>query len=119
MKQSKVEFLTFNDGIVKLFETDDNDAIIESSGKAYHFGIEKMGIQRYYAARQNDIELERVIHITRNLEVTTQHAAVIGKTRYKIEMVQQDGSKKLPCTVLSLSQRGLWEGKSNVDSRLC
>ena len=104
------EFLTFNDGLVTTYDTDDNDNIIPATGRAHRFGDEKIGINRYYAARQNDIELNKVIHIRRSLSVTTEGAAVIGKTRYKIEHVQQAPYTNPPSTVLSLSQRGLWEG---------
>jgi hypothetical protein len=53
-----------------------------------------------------------VIHIHRNPDVTTQYAAVINRTRYKIEQVQHDDESNPRSTVLSLSQRGLWEGKA-------
>lgn len=104
------EFLTFNDGLVTTYDTDDNDNIIPATGRDHRFGNEKIGITRYYAARQNDIEINKVIHIRRSLSVTTESAAVIGRTRYKIEQVQQEPYTNPASTVLSLSQRGLWEG---------
>ena len=107
------EFLEFNDGTVTIYDTDDNDEIIKATGSAHRFGNEKIGITRYYAARQDDIELDKVIHIHRSIGVTTESAAVIGKTRYKIEQVQQDTNSNPQSTVLSLSQRGLWEDKED------
>ena len=107
------EFLEFNDGTVRIYDTDDNDSIITATGRSHQFGNEKIGITRYYAARQDDIELDKVIHIHRSIGVTTESAAVIGKTRYKIEQVQQEPYSNPPSTILSLSQRGLWEGREN------
>ena len=107
------EFLKFNDGTVTIYDTDDNDEIMKATGRAHRFGNEKIGITRYYAARQDDIELDKVIHIHRSLSVTEESAAVIDNTRYKIEHVQQEPYSNPPSTILSLSQRGLWEGREN------
>lgn len=107
------EFLEFNDGTVTIYDTDDNDEIIKATGRAHMYGNEKIGITRYYAARQDDIELDKVIHIHRSIGVTTESAAVIDKTRYKIEQVQQEPYSNPPSTILSLSQRGLWEGRED------
>lgn len=108
------EFLEFNDGTVRIYDTDDNDSIITATGRSHQFGNEKIGITRYYAARQDDIELDKVIHIHRSLSVTAESAAVIDNTRYKIEHVQQEPYSNPPSTILSLSQRGLWEGREDV-----
>lgn len=113
--KTEIEFLTFNDGIVTLYQTDENDEIKSSSGKAHCFGSEKVGVTRYYQARQNDIELDKVIHIHMSKEVTTDYAAVINGTRYKIEQVQQEMNSNPRSTVLSLSQRGLWIGGAADD----
>lgn len=113
--KNKTEFLRFSDGVVKLYRTDTDDEIIRDSLREYHFGDRRVGVNRYYAARQNDVELVRLIHIHRNTEVDTQYAAVINNTRYKIEQIQQEPDTNPPCTVLSLSQRGLWEGREHDD----
>ena len=112
IKIPNVEFQTFNDGVMYLYETDDNDRIIENSKKAFRFGNRTIGVKRYYSARQNDIELKKVIHIHRNLDIVTDMAAVIDNTRYKIEQVQHYADTNPPVTVLSLSQRGLYKGVS-------
>ena len=102
----------FGAGVMYLYETDDNDKIIENSKKAFRFGNRTIGVKRYYSARQNDIELKKVIHIHRNLDIVTDMAAVIDNTRYKIEQVQHYADTNPPVTVLSLSQRGLYKGVS-------
>lgn len=111
--KTPIEFLTFNDGIVDIYETDNDDAIIKSSVNQFRFGKRTLGVNRYYQARQNDIELAMVIHIHKNLNIHTQNAAVINKTRYKIEQVQQLADTNPPVTVLSLSQRGLYRGAAD------
>lgn len=108
--KTPIEFLTFNDGVVDIYDTDEDDAIINNSVNQFRFGKRTLGVNRYYQARQNDIELALVIHIHKNLNIHTQNAAVINKTRYKIEQVQQLSDTNPPVTVLSLSQRGLYRG---------
>lgn len=108
--KTPIEFLTFNDGIVDIYDTDEDDAIINNSVNQFRFGKRTLGVNRYYQARQNDIELALVIHIHKNPNIHTQNAAVINKTRYKIEQVQQLSDTNPPVTVLSLSQRGLYRG---------
>lgn len=115
-KVKNIEFLTFTDGIVALYQTDDNDEIMPDTKAEYCFGNRTVGVKRYFAARQNDIELEKVIHIHQDLGIHTSLAAVIGGTRYKIEQVQQLSNTNPKCTVLSLSQRGLYEGDCNDET---
>lgn len=112
IKMPNIEFQTFNDGVLYLFETDKDNKIIEKTKKNLRFGNRTIGVKRYYSARQNDIELKKVIHIHRNLNVVTDMAAVIDNTRYKIEQVQHYADTNPPVTVLSLSQRGLYKGVS-------
>ena len=108
--KTPIKFETFNDGFVDIYETDFNDKIIRNTRKRYFFGNKTVGIKRYYAARQNDIDIKLVIHIHKNLNITTENAAVIKSTRYKIVQVQHFDNKNPAITVLSLEQRGLFEG---------
>lgn len=39
--KNNIDFLTFNDGVAKIYETDENDDIIADSLKKYRFGNEK------------------------------------------------------------------------------
>lgn len=54
-----------------------------------HYGEQRLGINRYYAGMQNQIQVERVIRVQRRPDITNQDAAVTedGK-RYRINMVQ-------------------------------
>jgi SPP1 family predicted phage head-tail adaptor len=110
VKAKKPDFLEFNDGRLDLYETDENDELIVDSLRAYRFGNRTVGVKRYYAARTNDIELDMLIHIHFNADVTADMAAVIDGTRYKIVQVQHLKNTKPRCTVLSLAQRGLYRG---------
>ena len=112
--KTPIDFLTFNDGVVSLYNTDDNEQIISNTRRDFRFGNQKIGITRFYAARHNDIELNRLIHIHKNDTVTTEDAAVIGSTRYKIEQIQQDFYSNPPSTILSLSQVGEWLDRVTV-----
>ena len=108
----KKKFLTFTDGQIELYETDEDGEIIEESRKAHRFGERTIGVKRYFAARTNDIELNKVIHIHMDRNVVTDMAAVIDGTKYKIIQVQHISDSRPKCTVLSLSQRGLYEGEA-------
>lgn len=49
----------------------------------------KLGVQRYYAGRQNQVEIERVIRVPQTRQVGTQDVAVTEDgRRYRIDMVQ-------------------------------
>ena len=111
--KTPIQFETFNDGTVKLYETDENDNIIEENKHTFRFGEEKVGIKRYFEALQNDIQIEKVIHIQKrkDFKYRTDYAAVIKDSRYKIEQIQFDNNRNPAVVILSLSQRGLYEGE--------
>lgn len=106
--KTQIEFEMFNDGNVRIYETDENDNIIPETYKNFRFGEEKVGITRFYSAKQNDVEISRVIHVHKCSQLRTDMAAVINSTRYKIEQIQHDSLKNPPITIISLSQRGLY-----------
>lgn len=110
--KTPIEFLTFNDGVLNLYETDDEDEIVKNTLKTHRFGNRIIGVKRYFAARTNDVELSKVIHVHKDLTITPQKAAVIGETRYNIVQVQQLSETNPSVTVLSLEQRGRYEGKA-------
>lgn len=113
--KTPIEFIAFNDGIINFYETDENNEIISNTQLRCRFHAKKIGINRYYAARSNDIELSKLIAIHRDDRITTAFAAVIDKTRYKIEQISTNTSTNPPTTELSLSQRGLYEGAADDD----
>lgn len=87
----------FNDGLVKIYTVTNGAAPGKtpvptlSAQPVYSLRYEErsFGIQRYYNAQQNQIQIERVIRVPRVDGVTNQNAAVTedGKI-YRIDMVQ-------------------------------
>lgn len=50
---------------------------------------QRLGIQRYYEAQQNQVEVERVIRVSKYPGITNQDVAETEDgTRYRIDMVQ-------------------------------
>lgn len=50
---------------------------------------QRLGVQRYYEAKQNQVEISRVLRVPRAGVVTNQDAAITEDGRhYRIEMVQ-------------------------------
>ncbi len=115
LKQKQtVEFTAFNDGVVSFYEVDEDNNIILNTKKSFKFKNKTIGVNRYFQARSNDYELSKLISIHKNLEIDTTYAAVINSTRYKIIQIQQVDNTNPPTTLISLGQRGLYEGDYNV-----
>lgn len=108
--KTQIEFLSFNDGQVEIRDVDDYGEPTTEAGKRYLFGNRTVGVNRYFSARQNDIELKKVIHVHQDFEITTQQKAIIDNTVYNIVQVQHLHDTNPKVTVLSLSQRGLYRG---------
>lgn len=88
---------TYNDGIVNIFYSKNvakpGYAPVEDLTPKISLRYEerKLGIQRYYEARQNQIKVQRVIRVPRvsGTPVTSQDVAITedGK-KYRIDLVQ-------------------------------
>ncbi len=86
---------TYNDGVVLICEVKDiaepGYAPKEELLPKYKVGYQErqMGIQRYYAAQQNQIQIERVIRVQRGIAVDSQNVAVTEDGhQYRIDLVQ-------------------------------
>ena len=86
---------TYNDGLVTICEVKNTapsgyapkEELIPKVKVGYQ--ERSLGIQRYYAAAQNQIQIQRVIRIPRGASVDTQDVAVTEDGRqYAINMVQ-------------------------------
>lgn len=87
---------SYNDGLVDLYRQTDG----AQSGRAPRpvlskvgtltFAEQRLGLQRYYAGKQNQVQIERVIRVPRGFAVTSQMAAVIrgAATQYRVDLVQ-------------------------------
>lgn len=86
---------TYNDGVVVICEVKDvakpGYAPKEELVPLYRmpYAERQMGVQRYYAAQQNQIQIERVVRIMRGVDVDSQNVAVTEDGhQYRIDLVQ-------------------------------
>lgn len=101
---------SFNDGIVQICRTTDGGAagyrpepvLVERF--VLRFAEQRLGINRLYQGRQNQVEIERVIRVQKAGEVLTQDVAVIGGTQYRIDTVQAVLDVYPPCLDLALER---------------
>lgn len=85
----------YNDGIAHVFAVDDAAApgyqpVEHLTPKiTLHYEERRLGIQRYYAAAQNQIRAERVIRVPHAGGVTSQDVVIdeAGK-QYRVDLVQ-------------------------------
>ena len=86
----------FNSGIVNIFTTTDTARPgyrpMETLTPLVSLRYEerKLGVQRYYSAQQNQIQIERVIRVPRpGIRINNQDIAVTEDgTQYRIDLVQ-------------------------------
>lgn len=85
---------SLNDGIAGIFHVTDGAAagyrpkqVLEEKF-SLRFAEQRLGINRLYQSRQNQVEIERVIRVQKAGEISTQDVAVIGGTQYRIDTVQ-------------------------------
>lgn len=101
----------FDDGIVTIYAVTDaaqpgyqpKPELVQPAKAVLRYQEQRLGIQRYYDALQNQIQVERVIRVPRYGCVTNQDAAVTedGRT-YRIDLVQSVENVWPPCVDLTL-----------------
>lgn len=101
----------FNDGVVSVYTVKN----IAQSGYRPAEGLEKkltlryaeqrLGINRLYMSRENQVEIERVLRVPRNNAISSQDIAVMenGK-QYRIDYVQSISDVWPACMDLSLTK---------------
>lgn len=103
----------FNSGIVDIYKAED----IAPNGKAYEekltrkyklqYSERTVGINRYYAAMQNNVKVDVVIRTHRLLDVTTDDKArTHDGCLYKIIQIQYPDKIEPPCMDLTLERIG-------------
>lgn len=80
----KAKFEEFNDGIVDVYDVDDDDKL-EKAKEGLRYGRENVGIARHYAARAADTRVDCVIHILCQQDIKPHQVAVIEGEQYDIE----------------------------------
>lgn len=102
---------TYNDGLVTICEVENTapsgyapkEELIPKASMGYQ--ERGLGIQRYYAAAQNQVQVQRVIRIPRGASVDTQDVAVTEDGRqYDIVLVQAVIDVYPPSLDLTLSK---------------
>lgn len=86
---------TFSDGVVEICD------VFDAAGPGLKpvpclrpvfrlcYAERKLGINRYYAARQNQVEIERVLRVPRAGEISSQQVAITEDGRkHRIDLVQ-------------------------------
>ena len=87
---------TFNDGVVTIYAVTDaaepgRKPVEKLTAKVLlRYEEQRLGIQRFYSGRQNQVEVERVIRVPRTGKLSSQDVAVTedGK-QYRIDLVQR------------------------------
>ena len=100
----------FNSGIVTIYTVTDSalpgyQPKPELTEKiVLRYEEQRLGIQRYYAAMQNQIQIERVIRVPW-AEITNQDIAETENgVKYRIDLVQTVDSAYPPCLDLTLKR---------------
>lgn len=86
---------SFNDGLVTIYKTADGAQpgrlpvpVLEKT-LTLRYEERQLGIRRYYSARQNQVQIERVVRVPRTGRVSSQDVAVTEDGRqYRVDWVQ-------------------------------
>ena len=85
----------FGDGVVTVYSVENDAAPGLKPVEKLHFKAklryeeQRLGIQRFYSGRQNQVEIERVIRVPRTGKISSQDVAVTEDGhQYRIDMVQ-------------------------------
>ncbi len=93
--KSALPFQTFNDGICQLYAVknlaEKGDAPKEGLERKHSrvpFENRKVGIQRSYLAKQENVEITLLIRIPAEFDVSTQDVCIVNNEQYGIYQVQ-------------------------------
>lgn len=84
----------YNDGIVTVYRVENVsqpgcrpvEGLIKKV--AMRYAEQRLGINRYYAGRQNQIEIEKVVRVQRAGGINNQDVAIIDDKQYRVDWVQ-------------------------------
>lgn len=102
------EFQTFNDGFLKVYAVDDKGdgeyKLTLKHGKL-RYDERTVGIDRYYKAKQDNVEITKVLRIPRLRGISTQDVAVLENgEQYHIRRAVPPQNVTPPCWDLSLER---------------
>ena len=102
----------FNDGLVQIWSVKDAAQPehlpverLDEQKDTLRYEEQRLGIQRYYTGKQNQVNIERVIRVPRTNRVSSQDVAVLedGK-QYRIDLVQAVTEVYPPSVDLTLAR---------------
>ena len=112
---------SYNDGVVTVYAVTDSaqpgyqpvEQLTEKIKLRYE--EQRLGLQRYYDAMQNQIQVERVIRVPRAGQVTSQDVAETEDgRRYRIDLVQTVDGVWPPSQDLTLAKYQQEEGQNGM-----
>ncbi len=108
--QEKTVFETFNDGVVGLYEQEENGNRKEKPTVTLRFQDRIVGEGQFYSAMAAEVKISRRIRVPLWKKINEDNAvffhAVIGNSVYKIIRAQHYPNKTPPCTDLTLNHYG-------------
>lgn len=113
----------FNDGVVTVYEVTDSappgyqpkPTLVQPPKAVLRYEERRLGLQRYYEAMQNQIQVERVIRVPRAGGVTSQDVAETEDgRRYRIDLVQTVDGVWPPSQDLTLVKYQQEEAQNDV-----
>jgi hypothetical protein len=98
--QRPTEFLTFTSGTCNVYSVAGNK--IDQKLMTLAFGDRTVGFKRHYAARAAGTQIERLIQVPLQREISAVNRVVIDGAEYKIEQAQHLADTNPPTTILTL-----------------
>lgn len=102
---------SYNDGVVTIYSVTDGakpgyqPMPMLAEKITLRYAEQRLGIQRYYAALQNQVQVERVIRTARAGDITTQDIAITEDgIKYAVYMVQSVQDVYPPSVDITLSK---------------
>lgn len=114
---------SYNDGVVTVYAVTDSGPPgglpVEKPVKkaVLRYEERRLGLQRYYAGKQNQVEVERVLRTPRRRDVSSQDLAVTEDgVQYRIDLVQSAADAFPPSMDLTLTRIDQNYDVSNLDT---
>lgn len=119
---------SYNDGLVTIYRMTDGakpgyrPQPVPVKVAVLHYAEMRLGLTRYYAARQNNVQVERVLRVPRGAPIAVQDVAVTEDGReYGIDLIQSVEGVWPPSFDLTLaktSQRRIVPDPGTEEGRL-
>lgn len=119
---------SYNDGLVTIYRLTDGGKPgylpqpLPSKIVTLHYAEMRLGLTRYYAAKQNNVQVERVLRVPRGANIAAQDIAVTEDGQeYDIDLIQSvDGiwPPSLDLTLAKTSQKRIVPNSDTSEGQL-